>query len=203
MKLASAMVSAIPDTTSIGYLGSNLRTFYIPEEKEPQFEKLAQALRAKSLVYIENIGAQLPSFDSLLQSRIRDFSPSDGYEYVAISTEEYKKYIDLYQIKAHDKNSNFGLFHIALFDTKINVPELNVISASENSKGTLGAEAKKNYRIQVPNNSKDVIFSFLKLGYKEIPIKLSKKSLKYLEKLSKETGLNLISRKINVLPLEK
>lgn len=203
MKLASAMVSTIPEASSMSYMGSNSMTLFIPEDKELQFEQLAQALRAKSLVYIENIGTKIPSLDSLLKSRIRDFNPSEGEEYVALSTDELKKFIDMSGEKTQDKNSNYGLFQIALFDTKINIPEIHVSNPGESLKEPQTSKHKKFGRIQIPNNSKDILYSFLKLGYKEIPVKLSQQSLKNLKKISKETGLNLISRELDVLSLEK
>ncbi len=206
MKLVSEMVKTIPDTEAIESIGNNTKTVFVPLQEETQFEKLAEALKAKSLVHIRPINNKLPSIESLLNTKIRDFNPSDKYTYVTISAEEFSKVSGQLSTNKTDETPKYDLFRIALLDTPINIPEMSITKANKNSKAKK-ATSKDNigssFEIQIPNASKATINSFIKLGYKEIPVKIKKKSLRQIEELSKETGINLISRKITVLPFEK
>lgn len=204
MQLVSQMVKTIPNTDSIGYTDCNSKTFFVPKQEEPQFHRLVEALKAKSLVNIEPVNAQLPSIDTLLETKIRDFNPSDEYTYVSISTEEFTKFLDMCHQKPKEKDSKFNLFYIALYNSKIDVPELEITDWSEFAKSPVcdSKEMKKfPYRLRMENNSADTVFSFLKLGYKEFPVKVRKETMEEIEKLSEMTGCNLISRKIDVLPI--
>lgn len=200
MKLVSEMVKTIPDTEAIESIGNNTKTVFVPLQEETQFEKLAEALKAKSLVHIRPMNNKLPSIESLLNTKIRDFNPSDKYTYVTISAEEFSKVSGQLSTNKTDETPKYDLFRIALLDTPINIPEMSITKAKKaTSKDNIGSS----FEIQIPNASKATINSFIKLGYKEIPVKIKKKSLRQIEELSKETGINLISRKITVLPFEK
>ena len=201
MKLASELIKTIPNTVFIGYTGSNAKTVFIPEENEIQFEKLSEALKAKSLVYIEKLKTKLPTIHSLLTNKIRDFEPSPDSTYVALSADVLKAFLDTNQQKLQDKTQNNGVFNIGLFDYKFNIPEIIVTQSKEPIKETVNPLSQ--YRIQIPNSSKEILSSFLKLGYSEIPVKLNAAALGQIEKMQEETGINLVSRTINVMPIEK
>ncbi len=196
MKLVSEMVKTIPGSETMERSGYNTKTFFVPEQQEIEFEKLAEALRAKSLAHIKNVSTKTPSLDTLLKTKIRDFTPSNEYKYVALDAEELKDLIENQKIIGYEENTYYDTFHLGLLNSKINIPEISVINTEQSSK------YKTNLGIQIPNASKKTISSFLKLGYKEIPVKLTKNDLKRLEKQSIRHNKNVITRQINVLPLE-
>lgn len=196
MKLVSEMVKTIPGSETMESTGYNTKTFFVPEQQEIEFEKLAEALRAKSLAHIKTVSTKKPSLDTLLKIKIRDFSPSNEYTYVALDAEELKNFTENQKIIGYEENTYYDTFHLGLLNSKINIPEISVINTDKSSK------YKSNLGIQIPNASKKTISSFLKLGYKEIPVKLTKNDLKRLEKQSTKLNQNVITRHINVLPLE-
>ena len=205
MQLVSQMVKTIPNTDSIGYTDCNSKTFFVPNQEEHKFQMLADALKSKCLVNIQPLKTQLPSMDSLLESKIRDFNPSEEYVYATISAEDFKTFLGICHQKPKEKSSQSNLFNIALFNSKIDVPELLITECSETSmtsKPNSQQINKSPYRIRMTRSSADTVFSFLKLGYEEFPVKVRKETLEKIKKVSEKTGCNILSREIEVLPLE-
>lgn len=204
-KLVSAMFNTIPEAVYLIYPKRSSLAFFVPTEGESQFEKLAEALKSKSLVKIRNIDFQKPTIDYLLSTRIRDFSPSGEYTYVTVSTEELKKRIDR-QCKNDEGCMSYDILRLGLLDTKINIPQITIKNVSD-TQNEIESTPKKNsdmpFSIQIPIDSKSIIASFIKLDYNEIPVKISKKDLETIEQLSPEAGNSLVKRKILVCPIEK
>ncbi len=204
-KLISALFDTIPDAVYSSYPKTSSLFFYVPEKGEAQFEKLAEALKAKSLVKIRNIDYEKQSLNALLCSRIIDFEPSADYSYVTVSTEELKKKVGLLQDNDEESICN-SIFKIGLLDSKINIPEISIkTSENKNKNKDLNYHNlnKIEFSVIVPDSSKAIISSFIKLGYDEIPVKISKNDLEIIKKLTLGSENSFIRREIAVPQFKK
>lgn len=192
MKLVSEMVKTIPGTEAIESSNYNTKTYFVPEEEENQFERLAEALMAKALANIKSMDINKRTIDTLIRTKIRDFNPSNDHAYVAISSDFLRKALS----KRQNKGTQ-NLFDFISQNTKIDVPELTVIKSSKDKNSSL------TFDIQFTNNTQQTVYSLLKLGYNEIPVKLAKRDLRELERQSTKLNQNIITRHIDILPLKK